>query len=478
MATRQASELAQASLAGDETIATPYGPVQLEHSYPTDASSALLFDAMDAQRAAQAYLWSLPLVGFAFWRDAQARVFDAGQFGDFVVFDSLREKRGIVTANLTTPYVINWTNLTAGPVLIDYPPGATAGGVLDFWQRPVADLGLTGPDQGQGGAYIVIAPLDDPRTYEHSGRIVIQSATNNVLIGLRILNPDPAFAEAFMASLKMSHLGFEPQPVRFIAGLDREWSATPPRGIAYWECLAQVLSEEPVRSVDKIMMALLEPLGIVKGRPFEPNARQTHILAEAAALGELMMRNLQVNPRYTKPFWEGTGWYKCFDFDTSQETDSKLQLDERAVWFYEAVTSSKGMVYPEPGKGQVYMTTKRDSQGRLLRADKTYRLRVPAAVPVKQFWALTLYSENTRRAYDNGGTEPRSINLDSRDELLTYNADGSVDLYIGPTAPAGMERNWMRTVGQDGWFVYFRLYAPTEPFFDKQFALPDFEVVT
>jgi hypothetical protein len=46
----------------------------------------------------------------------------------------------------------------------------------------------------------------------------------------------------------------------------------------------------------------------------------------------------------------------------------------------EAVTSSKGMVHPEPGSGQVYMTTKRDSAGRLLRADKTYRLHVPALV--------------------------------------------------------------------------------------------------
>ena len=62
------------------------------------------------------------------------------------------------------------------------------------------------------------------------------------------------------------------------------------------------------------------------------------------------------------------------------------------------------MVNPTPGAGQVYMTTKRDSDGNLLRADRTYRLHVPADVPVGQFWALTLYSENTRRPYDNGRT--------------------------------------------------------------------------
>jgi hypothetical protein len=35
----------------------------------------------------------------------------------------------------------------------------------------------------------------------------------------------------------------------------------------------------------------------------------------------------------------------------------------------------------------------------------------------------------------------------------------------------------MKTVGDDGWFVYFRLYAPLQPFFDKTFALPDFEMI-
>ena len=123
------------------------------------------------------------------------------------------------------------------------------------------------------------------------------------------------------------------------------------------------------------------------------------------------------------------------------------------------------------------MTSKRDQHGRLLRADRSYRLHVPPAVPVAQFWSLALYSENTRRPYENGGTDIRSTSLDSHDPMLQTNADGSVDLYIGPSAPPGAERNWMKTVDADGWFVYFRLYAPTAPFFERGWSLPDFEAL-
>ena len=58
-------------------------------------------------------------------------------------------------------------------------------------------------------------------------------------------------------------------------------------------------------------------------------------------------------------------------------TDVRVELDERATWFYEAISSSDGMVNPVVGAGQVYMTTKRDRNGDLLRADRTYRLRIP-----------------------------------------------------------------------------------------------------
>ncbi len=467
--------LADASLHGDETIATPIGPVVLVDNYFDDAASQRLYDEMDYQRAVQAYVWAHPMASISTWRDNQTRAFGATGATDFAVLETLKEKRGIVTANLTTPYIFNFSNLQAGPLEIHYPPGQTAGGVLDFWQRPVFDLGLTGPDQGKGATYIVVGPDQDPGKYRRDGVHVYQSATNNVLVGIRILDPDPAYYDTFTSTFEMGPVGGRIAPSRFIRGKDVEWSATAPRGLDYWKKVADFVEHEPVREVDKGWMAMLAPLGIEKGKPFQPDERQRSVLLRGAAMGELMARNLQVNPRYVGPWWPGTSWYKSFDFHVPQETDAYQEIDQRATWFYEAVGSTEGMVNPTPGKGQVYMTTKRDSEGRMLRADHTYRLHVPADVPVGQFWSLTLYSENTRRPYDNGGSEIRSISLGSRTDGLKSNDDGSIDLYVGPTAPAGMESNHMKTVGDDGWFVYFRLYAPLEAFFDKSFALQDFE---
>lgn len=471
----QGIPMEKASLHGDEKIQTPIGVVTLQDSYFDSDASRRLFAEMDYQRATQAYIWSTPLVSIATWRDNQSKAYGVTKSTDFVVLESLKEKRGIVTANLTTPYIFNFSNLKDGPVEISYPAGKTAGGVLDFWQRPVLDLGLTGPDKGQGATYIVVGPDDDPGKYKKDGVYVFQSETNNIFIGIRILDDSPGYFEKYTAAFKMGRVGQALETSRFITGKDVEWSATAPRGIDYWKNLAGIVNEEPAREIDKAWYALLAPLGIEQGRAFNPDAAQKTALLKGAVMGELMTRNLQVNPRYTQPYWPGTSWYKSFDFHISQETANRAEIDERATWFYEAVASTEGMVNPKPGSGQVYMTSKRDSKGRMLRADKNYKLHIPKGVPVGQFWSLTLYSENTRRAYDNGGTEVRSASLDSRDKQLKYNADGSVDLYIGPQAAKGFEQNHMKTVGDDGWFVYFRLYAPLEPFFDKSFKLADFE---
>jgi hypothetical protein len=57
------------------------------------------------------------------------------------------------------------------------------------------------------------------------------------------------------------------------------------------------------------------------------------------------------------------------------------------------------------------------------------------------------------------------------------NPDGSVEIYFGPRSP-GEGKNWMATLPDQGFFVLFRLYAPTRPFFDQSWKPDDVVTVT
>jgi hypothetical protein len=57
------------------------------------------------------------------------------------------------------------------------------------------------------------------------------------------------------------------------------------------------------------------------------------------------------------------------------------------------------------------------------------------------------------------------------------NPDGSIDLYYGPTAPAGKEKSWRRTVPGKGFFAILRLYGPTEAAFNQSWIPGDIERV-
>jgi hypothetical protein len=113
------------------------------------------------------------------------------------------------------------------------------------------------------------------------------------------------------------------------------------------------------------------------------------------------------------------------------------------------------------------------STGAWLDGGKNYTLHVPKDAPVKQFWSFTVYDNESRCLIDSGSYPDRS----SRDDITT-NADGSVDLYFGPQPPAGKPpKNWIKTLPGKGWFTYFRLYGPVQPYFDKTWVLPDIEEV-
>ena len=53
-----------------------------------------------------------------------------------------------------------------------------------------------------------------------------------------------------------------------------------------------LIDNNPVQEHDRFFMAMLRPLGIEKGRPLKPDARQQAILEDAAVLGDAMARNV------------------------------------------------------------------------------------------------------------------------------------------------------------------------------------------
>ncbi|MEE2733590.1 MAG: DUF1214 domain-containing protein [Pseudomonadota bacterium] len=113
-----------------------------------------------------------------------------------------------------------------------------------------------------------------------------------------------------------------------------------------------------------------------------------------------------------------------------------------------------------------------------MKGGEHYKLRIPANAPFEQFWSLTPYSEHSRGLINSKITEFVDANRDSRDKRLKYNSDGSVDLYFGPDnskVPKDRTANWMMTNPGEGWFPYFRLYAPKKAFFDKSWKMGDFE---
>jgi hypothetical protein len=269
------------------TVDTRIGTLEFERGLPTKASVQKLFDALEFQ----IYLWTLPLMGMAGWQRAHYDMFGAHD-GDIVIYNTYRDKLGILTANATTPYLISFVNHThTGPFVVDLPAGPNASSVLDFWQHSVTDIGQTGPDQGEGGKYLVLGPGQTVPA-DVTSYIVVRSTTANIWPGFRAIDPDPAKAQQWIDTLRMYpyRQRANPPQQRFLMPGGKPWRQTQSRGLAYWERLVDVINQEPVQERDRIIMAMLKSLGIEKGQPFQPDMRQKTIPEDGARIGEAMAK--------------------------------------------------------------------------------------------------------------------------------------------------------------------------------------------
>jgi hypothetical protein len=327
---------------------------------------------------------------------------------------------------------------------VDIPAAVQAGlfgSLLDAWQVPLVDVGPRGEDQGKGGKYLVLPP--DFSGNPPAGYTIVRPQTYNGYALLRAIPKSSSEADvnnaiALVKKLRLYPLANADHPPeeRFVDMAGKLFDGIVRFDESFYASLAQMINEEPVLAQDRAMMGLLLPLGIEKGKEFKPDAATQRILATSARDGQTWLMNGQLT---LTPFWPGSGWAVPFPpaaFATafSFERPDYLDVDARGITYFCAFAGAT-----TPGAATFYVSTYTAANGDFFRGEESYKLHVPPNVPAQQFWALTLYDRETCGFIRD---MPRA-ELNSSDQKMQRNADGSVDVYIGPRPPAGKEANWI-----------------------------------
>ena len=412
-----ASAAAASTTPGD--VQTRLGVMNFERGYPTAETARKLFDELDYQRAVQAYLWGYPAVSFESIRIATKRDLN-GELNEMFIADKFADAQSVfLTANDTTIYAYTNVDLgKAGPIVIDVPPGRIVGLIDDFWQRAIVDVGLPGPHGDKGGKFLLLPPGytgDVPK----EGYVVLRGTMNNYNIMVRGLVTNMVdTAEAVQTVKKLRIYPWSersnPKANTFSSFSARKIDTLAPAGLEYWKLLSDVINNNPVEERDRFIMAMLKPLGIEKGKPFNPDARQRAILEDAARIGDAMGRTMlfEGDQRISgATAFGGTHWNWVVLNRFDQETEHYSQLDERLHYTYGAIYTSPNIGSKKPGPGSEYVQTFKDKDGNHLDGAKSYRLHVPPDVPAASFWSVTLYDTATRSMVVNASQRRRPFVL-------------------------------------------------------------------
>src|SRR6201987_1316581 len=248
-----------------QKIDTRIGTLEFTHDfangYPTDATIDKLYDERAFQPASQAYLWSVPAVSFASWRRGVTQQLGAKN-GQIVAILSIEARRGIRTANATTPYYLGFADLSTGPLVMVIPPRGVQGGISDAWQQTI-------PGTETPGTYLVLAP-GQKSPNDVTSYTVRQSPTFNIFLGARLTDADPDRAKEALAQLQMYPYAQHDNPPKMdiLDAGTKTWSGLPPRGMEYWQRVSEVIQAEPIETRDIFFHAMLRPLGLEKGKTF------------------------------------------------------------------------------------------------------------------------------------------------------------------------------------------------------------------
>jgi hypothetical protein len=518
LAAAQVSPAIPPALITPDKVDTRIGPLQFKDGAPVADTAAKVYDTLDFTRGLDAFLNSYG--GASAYAIRQGFLSIGAEDNTVVIFPELMDAKSLfLTANADTIYYLAVVDLTKGPMVIEQPPQGL-GTINDMWFGWIIDVGFPGPDRGEGGKYLLLPPgYDGP--IPDGGFYVARSKTMRVLYAARafLADNDPKVpVENIKKSMKIypytpGGLGTSiatalegkvrldvnpPVPAtKFVEASGKVFNTIPPSDYSFFEMINANIQQEPADSYNPELAGQLAAIGIVKGKPFNPDAQMRKILIDAAAVGNAAGRVLNWRPSealawnyYPGSSWSNMLWQGGANFETPPPIITKegmfqplpptgaRTLDSKTAFYYGYTLDSPGMIMRLPRVGSQYLMGFLDSDKNNLDGAKTYKVTLPPNIPAAAFWSFTLYDNQTRSMLDTPQRYPRAGSQSYPSPAAKPNADGFTTIYFGPTQPSGVERgNWIQTMPAKGWFTLLRLYSPLEPFFTKEWRLSEIELV-
>jgi hypothetical protein len=508
-----------ASISTPDRVESRLGTLEFDDGAPSEATAAKLYDNLDFLHGVEAFLGAFPAASLEALRQGFLSI--GVEDNSVLLFSELMDSASLfLTANCDTVYFISIVDLTDGPIVVDVPPLGAPSGILgtidDMWFRWVTDFGLPGPDRAAGGRYLLVGPAYDGPLPDSGFHVSHVRTTRAVVLGRAFMvdndprQPVEAIRDGFRISAYTpgvqgtavatflagrAPLGAAPPQTetRFVEGSRLSFNTVPPNDFTFWETVDRAVQREPASAGEPELMGLLAALGIVKGQPFEPAPRMRKVLEEAAVVGNATARTIVFAPRpeegfeyYPDSHWQNVlflGGYEFLDPPPQitaegvvpSPSDGARKLNSRIAFFYPYTGITPAMCMRLTGIGSQYVWAMRGSDGEFLDGSRNYRLTLPPDIPESRFWSVMLYDRQTRSMLQ---TDQRMPDVGSQSGTVETNADGSTDIYIGPTPPEGKTNNWLQTVPGKGFFTILRLYSPLQPFFDKTWRPSEIEPVS
>ena len=474
------------SISTPDTVETSIGTLKFLDGAPTAKTAQKVYDYLDTMRGVDAFLKGMP------GASVQALIKGNHQLGakqahQVMIMDKLMDSKSLfLTGNTSTMYVIPTLDLKRdGPTVFEAPPGML-GAFNDAWFRYLQDIGPVGPDKGKGGKYLVLPPGykgDVP-----DGYFLVQSRTYDVWVFMRasIAKGLEAATKNVKNKLRIYPLSRKDNPpeMEYVSGSGVGFNTIHPNDFSFYGHLNEIIQKEPLEMLGPETRGLLASIGIEKGKPFAPDARMKKILTDAVAIANAAARSIVWHPR-TKGTMKGIqiypdtdsawlmGWVDKNVFFNGKDGKT-MNSDARVMFHYPYTAVTPAMAVSKAGVGSDYGIAFVDSKKQPFDGSKTYRLRLPPNPPAKDFWALTMYDNQTRSQLQ---TSQKFPTVGSQTEGIRKNSDGSYDIYFGPKPPKGFEKNWLETIPEKGWFVALRIYGPLEPWIEKTWRPGEIELV-